>query len=650
MNREFLDLYNKELKLLYERSREFAEEYPGVAERLGGLIEDKMDPGLAGLLEGSAFMAARVQLKLVSEFSEFTSALLEQLVPNYQAPLPSAALVQASPAFEDSNLAEGARYPAGSYIDAVYVEQERRVSCRYRLSNALVLWPLSLELAEYYPGPAPLQALGLDVAPGTAAGLRLGFRRRTTRPEDDKEGVPPPGAPVSALPIDSLSIYLVGTATDTVALYETLFANCKRITIRYLDSFGDPKFLSASGDTIEQIGFGEEERLFGSSDRVFAGFEILREFFSFPQKFTGFRLTKLRRLFARLDVPAFDILFEFDTSVARLASVVNRSMFALYAAPAANLFEMACSRVPVSRNEHEHHIVPDRSRWLDFEAHQVIDVFAHYQGSKEKVRVFPLYSLPTGNTRISDALYYTIRRLPRRQTAQERRFGQQSSYTGTELYLSLLEPADIDEKERVRELSVRAWASNRHLTDQLPIGESGADFFLVDDTSVALKCIAGPTPPREAIVHLERKKRDATPSGMMMWKLINLLSLNHLGLTDRGAADRAGGLRELLSLFADLSDTVTERRMRGVQGIRSRPIVRRLRQENGFNAARGIEITVTMDEKAFEGNGIFILGAVLDRFFAEYTSINSFTETVIESAQRGIVKRWPPRTGSGNPL
>ena len=32
MNREFLDAYNRELKILYERSREFAEDYPGIAE------------------------------------------------------------------------------------------------------------------------------------------------------------------------------------------------------------------------------------------------------------------------------------------------------------------------------------------------------------------------------------------------------------------------------------------------------------------------------------------------------------------------------------------------------------------------------------------------------------------------------------------
>ena len=64
MNREFLEFYNRELSILKEQGKEFAEEYPGVAERLGGLIGDRVDPMIAGLLEGSAFLAARVQLKI----------------------------------------------------------------------------------------------------------------------------------------------------------------------------------------------------------------------------------------------------------------------------------------------------------------------------------------------------------------------------------------------------------------------------------------------------------------------------------------------------------------------------------------------------------------------------------------------------------
>ena len=61
--------------------------------------------------------------------------------------------------------------------------------------------------------------------------------------------------------------------------------------------------------------------------------------------------------------------------------------------------------------------------------------------------------------------------------------------------------------------------------------------------------------------------------------------------------------------------------------------------------ARGLEITLTFDETAFEGVGVFILGAVLEQFFAKYVSLNSFTETIVRTRQRGEIIRWPTRMG-----
>src|SRR5437868_1981478 len=114
MDREFLDLYNRELQLLYEQAREFAEEYPGIAERLGGLATERSDPMISGLLEGAAFLAARVQLKLKHEFPEFTSNLLEQLIPNYLAPTPSAMMAKVLPPYADAKLREGYPIAVGS--------------------------------------------------------------------------------------------------------------------------------------------------------------------------------------------------------------------------------------------------------------------------------------------------------------------------------------------------------------------------------------------------------------------------------------------------------------------------------------------------------------------------------------------------------
>src|ERR1700686_5120388 len=138
MNREFLDLYNRELQLLKEQAREFAAEYPGIAERLGGILEDRVDPLIGGLLEGAAFLAARVQLKLKHEFSEFTNNLLEQLIPNYLAPTPSAMIVKVLPPYSDAKLREGYSIRRGSYLDATYRERERQIACRYCLSSDIV--------------------------------------------------------------------------------------------------------------------------------------------------------------------------------------------------------------------------------------------------------------------------------------------------------------------------------------------------------------------------------------------------------------------------------------------------------------------------------------------------------------------------------
>src|SRR3954454_25127240 len=118
MNREFLDLYNRELQLLNEQAREFAAEYPGVAERLGGILEDRIDPLIGGLLEGAAFLAAGVQLKLKHEVPGFNGNLLEPLVTHYLAPDPQVMLVNVLPTFGDKSLREGHSIARGSYLDA----------------------------------------------------------------------------------------------------------------------------------------------------------------------------------------------------------------------------------------------------------------------------------------------------------------------------------------------------------------------------------------------------------------------------------------------------------------------------------------------------------------------------------------------------
>src|SRR5215510_3649853 len=119
MDPRLLDYYNSELLHVRESAAEFAREFPKIAGRLAleGVAECA-DPYVERLLEGFAFLAARVQLRIDSEFPRFTQQLLNMVYPDYLCPVPSAAIVQITPDFSDAGLAKGIEVPRDSQLMA----------------------------------------------------------------------------------------------------------------------------------------------------------------------------------------------------------------------------------------------------------------------------------------------------------------------------------------------------------------------------------------------------------------------------------------------------------------------------------------------------------------------------------------------------
>ena len=136
----------------------------------------------------------------------------------------------------------------------------------------------------------------------------------------------------------------------------------------------------------------------------------------------------------------------------------------------------------------------------------------------------------------------------------------------------------------------------------------------------------------------------------MAWRLISHLSLNYLSLCDADPKHGAMALRELLTLYADRHDHGIRKQIEGVLNIASRNAVRRIDAAGPIVFGRGLEITLELEESAFEGSGVFLIGAVLEQFFARYASINAFTETVIRTTERGEIMRWPIRMGRRHTL
>jgi type VI secretion system protein ImpG len=161
----------------------------------------------------------------------------------------------------------------------------------------------------------------------------------------------------------------------------------------------------------------------------------------------------------------------------------------------------------------------------------------------------------------------------------------------------------------------------------------------------AVRILHGPTVPRPSLVLAgQNPETPRVASGRFAWRVISHLSLNYLSLLD-GSETGADSLREMLKLYTDPNDRQTIRQIDGLRGVKHRSVIRRVETPGPITFARGLEITLNFDESSFEGQGVFILGAVLEQFFTRHVSINSFTETVITTIQRKEIMRWPPQMG-----
>jgi type VI secretion system protein ImpG len=136
---------------------------------------------------------------------------------------------------------------------------------------------------------------------------------------------------------------------------------------------------------------------------------------------------------------------------------------------------------------------------------------------------------------------------------------------------------------------------------------------------------------------------------MTYWRLISHLALNHLSIVDSNEGRQA--LIEYLSLY-DFSDDQHPELQEVAQQIRDGLIRVSSKRDIAFVAgdtvggyARGMEITVELDEEKYIGVGAFLFASVLERFFALQASINSFTRLVYRTRQRGFIKSWAPRIG-----
>jgi type VI secretion system protein ImpG len=622
MDTRLMKHYEAELMYLRDMGAEFAAAYPKIAGRLGMEGVEVLDPYVERLLEGVAFLSARVQLELELQYPAFTSNLLEIIYPHYLAPTPSMMIAAFEPDPANAAVKGGYVLPRQSVLRSRLMEGEQ-TACEFRTAADVTLWPIEITQAEYIDGRGELVAAGVTGNVDARAGIRLRLRRTD-------------GEAISALSMDNLSLHLNRGVGNSWLLLELLCTQTRGIAGRSTDRRADWTELLPNAEVV-QLGFERDEALLPTPRQSFDGYRLLQEYFAMPERFLFVELRGLQPALKRAKGPEVDIYIMLAEGRREVAPMVTPEAFTLNAVPAVNLFPKRCDRVQVTSRDTEQHVIANRTAGLDFEIYALESVVGISGEGADDVVFRPFYSATdfTAAGEVHPA-YYTIRRRMRQRSEKERLRGVRTSYLGSEMYVTLVDQQQAPYAAGTEQLAVKALCTNRDLPMLLATGD--ADVFQLPEGGPvkSVRLPVSPTRPHPTLAQ-----------GDTAWRLISHLSLNYLSIAGSGKGNSAEALRELIGLYAPLGDRVTEKQLEGVVSVKSRPIVRRMSDEVLSTALRGLEITIGFDESFFEGSSTYVLGAVLERFLRRQATINSFTETVLTTQKRGEIARWRPEKGLG---
>lgn len=619
MDPRLLRYYNQELRYLREMGGEFAREFPKIAGRLGLEGLEVADPYVERLLEGSAFLAARVQLKQDAEFPQLAQALLDMVCPNLSAPVPAMLVAQLEPS-NDPNLLAGFTLPRGSALTSAPTPLGP-TRCEFRTAQPVTLTPVRVGKVEYFLSATDINLSGLPLRERPRSGVRVRLEL-------------PTGMSFAKLPLDSLRFFMGGLQDVALKLHELATCRCVGVLAGPAGKGGDASRQFIPASRVRQVGLADEEAMLPVTLRGLSGTRLMQEYFAFPQRFLFIDVAGLRASFAACAGNSFELVLLFDRYEPSLEGGGEPANFSLNCVPAINLFERRAERITVDDSATAFQIIPDRLAGADFEVFDVAAVTG-FSNDAEELQFLPLFDVPHADP-AGAAGYFSLQREPRLTSDRAKREGPRSAYVGSEVFLSLVDLQRAPYRTELRQLGAQLRCTNRDLPLFIPTGRDHGGLTLGSRAPVeGIHIVAGPSRPRSA-----------TREGPLAWRLLSQLSLNYLSLVDEDPERGALALRELLGLFGQSADAGLHRQIEGIRSVNTRPVVRRHPAPGPIAFGRGLEVQVTVDELSFEGSSAALLGTVLHHYFSRHVSMNSFVQTALISRTRGELKRWQPLPGA----
>lgn len=577
----FSRYYQSELQYLRELGREYGKLYPDTA---GLLSERSADPDVERLIEGFAFLTARIRERLEDDVPEVIHALTDLLLPHYLRTLPAATIVEFTPVA--GALRTRQRIARGTELAAQPVEG---TSCRFRTTADVDLLPLQITDVVHDTGSPSFPTIRVQMQTHEAG------RAAVFQPE-------------------GLRFWLAGEPALTTMTFLWMQQYLRGVSVRGMSP--GSKGVELGRAAVRAPGFDESCAMLPWPPLAPTGWRLLQEYFVLPQKFLFIDVKGLDAAAARAE-DRFEIVFQFERPPP-VPTKISKELFKLHCGPAVNLFATDADPIRLDLLAHENLVRASEIDPRHMEVWSVDKVTGLQAGRTERKNYKPFFDFLHAEMPDDAPSFYRLRR------------ASSPLDEGIDTWIAINTPRDVVPGAVEETLSIELTCTNRRLPNQLKVG----------DVSVP----APGSPPFARFKNVTPVTSPVRPpfDDGLHWRLVSHLALNYRALADRDS------LRSILDLynFVAAVDRQAARsnqlRIEGIRAVRTRPIERLVKGV----PVRGVGVQLELDEKSYTGEGdLYLFGAVLDEVLAAHAGINTFNELSVKTHPSQVLYQWKAKSG-----
>jgi len=587
---DLLDYYRDNLSYLRRLSGEFAAEFPKIARRLLLTEVDCLDPYIERLLEGTAFLAGRVEKKLDDGYYPFLEAVLNSVAPDAVYPVPSGAVLEVFPNTQDEKVKRGAVIEAGTIFDATI--PTINTSCRFSCAAATPVVPFTVTGADYLTRDAA--SLGIK-NPLVESALRLQF---SAAPDLNGE----------------IRVFLALSEADASLLLRLLAQDVAAV---YVNRNGEYQPLEGFNFSIPTLS-GEELFDKGAKPGI-RGLRVLRNYLNYPDFFKFFSIRGPRAG----QVTGNELVIAFKRREQSLSAVINAAALRVNCVPVLNLFSRRSDRVNLegdsAGNPYEFYLPPDRTAVRDYEVVAVKNIDFYNERNELIAGASNFYDGDVKAGR-KTKIFFSAKR---RRKLVERRSVARSSYDGTEIFVSF------------SPMPQGAWqfAADLQVTNRdLPLLLSGG-VVLTSSSALVPRAsfLTQPTRPDYPLA----EHGDNGDFSRLSHIVMNLSAV----LCQEGSRPLEL-LRNMLRYYPLRPADEMERMIDGINALSGKSDTFRFIRNGGVFYEWGWRVSLVLDEDAYAGMGFYIFARVVAEVLLSLTPLNTILEVEFSTLQSGAIAVW----------